>query len=388
MAPQMESSHKTQYAIIKTTSEIEALSSRVRGAERVAVDTEADSLHHYFEKVCLIQLTLAGENYIVDPLAGADLASLISALADKTLILHGADYDLRMLASSLGFRAQGEIFDTMIAARLLGYKEIGLAALVLHHFGVTLPKRGRKSDWSRRPLTLEQLSYASDDTRYLEPLADKLRDELEAKGRLGWHREACAAMVRAAGEVREKDPEDDWRIKGTAALSSKEMAFVSEIWKWREDEAQRVDLPPFKILMNEQIVAMATGSAASGGGQEIPRGAKLPRNCTGPRLAALHRAIEKARKMTQADWPRKRKSKRGEPCSMEVVDALRSECLHIAKANGLEPSLLAPRALLASIARSRPASMQQMIAEGPMMNWQAELLWPGFEKILSRRSKP
>mgnify|MGYP001077099340 CR=1 FL=1 len=144
----------------------------------IALDTEADSLHHYFEKVCLIQLAAGEESAIVDPLCGMDLSALLALLTCKPLILHGADYDLRMMRLTFGFLPEGEVFDTMLAARLLGYEEFGLASLVERFFGVRLSKGGQKSDWSRRPLSESQLRYAGDDTRYLLPLAARLREEM------------------------------------------------------------------------------------------------------------------------------------------------------------------------------------------------------------------
>ena len=152
---------------------MERLIQRIDTAERVALDTEADSLHNYFEKVCLVQLSFGGEHYLIDPLAGLDLNGLSEVLADKPLILHGGDYDLRMLRASIGFRPRREVFDTMIAAQLLGLEQIGLAALTERFFAITIGKAGQKSDWSRRPLSENQLRYAVNDTRFLERLADR-----------------------------------------------------------------------------------------------------------------------------------------------------------------------------------------------------------------------
>src|SRR5439155_19267917 len=162
------------YVYVRERAAMEALIEHVGAAARVAVDTEADSLHNYFEKVCLIQLSLGEEHYLVDPLAGLELSGFLEALAVKPLILHGGDYDLRMMRTSLGFRVRREVFDTMIAAQLLGIEQIGLAALIERFFGVTIEKAGQKSDWSRRPLSEKQLSYAINDTGFLEPLADFL----------------------------------------------------------------------------------------------------------------------------------------------------------------------------------------------------------------------
>ena len=136
---------------VQETAPLEMLVRRISTVDRVALDTEADSLHNYFAKVCLIQLSFSDEHYLIDPLCGLDLSGFLGALAEKSLIVHGGDYDLRMLRGSLGFRVRRQVFDTMIAAQLLGFEQLGLAALIERYFEVTIGKAGQKSDWSRRP---------------------------------------------------------------------------------------------------------------------------------------------------------------------------------------------------------------------------------------------
>jgi ribonuclease D len=200
-----------EYVYVREPAAMESLVRHIGTAERVALDTEADSLHNYFEKVCLIQLSLEGEHYLVDPLSGLDLSGFSKALAEKPLILHGGDYDLRMLRAAMGFRPRGEVFDTMIAAQLLGIEQIGLAALIERCFDIMMEKEGQKSeqksDWSRRPLSEKQLSYAINDTRFLEQLAEHLIRDLGERGRIDWHKESCRAMVESTGRDRLRDPE-------------------------------------------------------------------------------------------------------------------------------------------------------------------------------------
>ena len=141
----------------------------------------------------------------------------------------------------------------MIAAQLLGIEQIGLAALIERNFAMTIGKEGQKSDWSQRPLSEKQLQYAVNDTRYLESLADRLADELEAKGRLEWHRESCRAMVQASGRDNPRDPEDAWRLKGAGRLTRRQLAYLREVWRWRDGHARRFNRPPFKIFGNQQI---------------------------------------------------------------------------------------------------------------------------------------
>ena len=162
---------------------------RLTKADRIALDTEADSLHHFYEKVCLIQLTANGISDIVDPLANLDLSGLLDVLSKTPLILHGAEYDLRMLLASFKFKPKAPVFDTMLAAQIVEGRARSLVALADRLLGITLSKQGQKSDWSRRPLTEKQLTYASNDTRHLDSIADKLKAELDDLGRLDWQQD-------------------------------------------------------------------------------------------------------------------------------------------------------------------------------------------------------
>jgi hypothetical protein len=146
-----------QHHYIDKPEALARLTAQLGNGVHVALDTEADSLHRYTPKVCLIQLTASGVNYIVDPLAGLDLSGFLEKLADTSLIVHGGDYDLRMMLTSLGFQPRKDVFDTLVAAQLLGHTQFGLVALVEHYLDIQLTKHGQKSDWSRRPLSPEQL---------------------------------------------------------------------------------------------------------------------------------------------------------------------------------------------------------------------------------------
>src|SRR6476660_735821 len=171
--------------------------SRVAAQPVVALDTEADSLHSYFDKVCLIQMSIPGEDLIIDPLCKFDLGKFGEILANRGIvkILHGADYDLRILNRDFGFTTTN-LIDTMVSAQLLGYEAYGLAALLERHFGLKVNKTHQRADWAMRPLTPEMLEYAAMDTRYLITLAQKLREELTAAGRWEWAQEEFARLAR------------------------------------------------------------------------------------------------------------------------------------------------------------------------------------------------
>ena len=315
----MNTPESENYVYVREHAAMEALIERIGAAERVAVDTEADSLHNYFEKVCLIQLSLGEEHYLVDPLAGLELSGFLEALAVKPLILHGGDYDLRMMRTSLGFRARREVFDTMIAAQLLGIEQIGLAALIEKYFGVTIEKAGQKSDWSHRPLSEKQLSYAVNDTRFLAPLADCLARELSERSRLEWHVESCRAMVESTGHDKSRDPDDAWRIKGTGRLTCRQLAYLREIWHWRDEHARRANQPPFKVFGNQQILELIAW-AESHPGVRLQQGPKLPRNIRGSLLTTLEEAITRAAEMSQAQWPELRRRERDEASKRRVLE--------------------------------------------------------------------
>jgi ribonuclease D len=370
------------YVYVREPSAMEALIERVGAAERVGLDTEADSLHNYFEKVCLIQLSLGDEHYILDPLAGLELGGFVDALAEKPLILHGGDYDLRMMRTSLGFRTRREVFDTMIAAQLLGIEQIGLAALIEKYFGVTIEKAGQKSDWSRRPLSEKQLSYAVNDTRYLAALADCLARELSELGRLVWHVESCRAMVESSARDRPRDPDDAWRIKGAGRLTRRQLAYLRELWQWRDEHARRANRPPFMIFGNQQILELIAW-AESHPGAALDQGPKLPRNIVGSLLTTLDQAIKRAGEMPAAQWPDLRRREHADAPSNECLErtnALRIECARIAKELGIAASVLAPKAAIEAIAGSQPRTVDEIMESGRLLRWQAELLHGAVEK--------
>jgi len=379
----LNTSESENYVYVRERAAMEALIERIGAAERVALDTEADSLHNYFEKVCLIQLSLGDEHYIVDPLAGLELGGFLAVLAEKPLILHGGDYDLRMMRASLGFRTRGEVFDTMIAAQLLGIEQIGLAALIERFFGVPIEKAGQKSDWSRRPLSEKQLSYAVNDTRYLEPLAECLARELSERGRLEWHVESCRAMVQSSGRDKSRDPEDAWRIKGTGRLTRRQLTYLRELWRWRDDHARRANRPPFMIFGNQQILELIAW-AESHPGVPLQQGPKLPRNIRGSLLTTLDEAITRAAGMSQTQWPELIRREHGEAPNAECVeriDALRGECARIATELGISASTLAPKAAIEAIARSQPRTVDEIMESGRLLRWQAELVQGVVEKV-------
>src|SRR6188768_1001310 len=206
---------------------------------RLPIDTEADSLHCYFEKLCLIQISVPGHDMLIDPLAGFPLDPLFAAFEGKELVIHGADYDLRLLRR-VGFAGPARVFDTMIAARLCGIPEFSLAALILKFFGVQLVKGSQKANWARRPLPPQMTDYAVKDTHYLLEIASILEADLRRLGRWEWFQQSCERAIVASTVTREKDPEQLWRITGSKDLHGRASAILRALWHWREAEAQAV----------------------------------------------------------------------------------------------------------------------------------------------------
>ncbi len=371
------------YAYVRESAALERLIRRIRTGETVAIDIEADSLHSYTEKVCLIQLSVGGRDFVVDPLSELDFSALMEALAEKPLIAHGGDYDLRMLRAWQGFRPRGAVFDTMIAAQLLGIEQIGLAALVERFLDVAMTKDSQKSDWSRRPLSEKQLHYAANDTRHLEGLAECLHGELVERGRVEWHRESCAAMVEATGRDRSRDSREAWRIKGAGRLTPHQLAFLRESWGWREERARRADRPTFKVLGNRQLLELVLW-AESHPDEPLEQGPKLPRDIVGSRRRALKHALDRAAAMNPTEWPERIKAPRVHPPPMDQreFDALRGACARIAEALEIAPSTLAPKAALEAIVQQRPGTLDEVMASGGLLRWQAELVGPAVGRVL------
>ncbi len=224
----------------------------------VSLDTEANSMHAYREQTCIIQVTAQGKSAIIDVLAVEKLDPLRDALdrSDVELVFHGGDYDITVLTRDHDFRFD-RVFDTMIAATLLGDERVGLASLVEDHFGHTLNKRYQRADWGRRPLTDEQLDYLRRDTMYLPALrahyGERLREaDLEEEAAIEFQR-----LARRRGSVQTVD-EDGWRrIKGAGRLDDRGRTVIRGLFLWREAQAERRDLPPFKVLSPKTMVSIA-----------------------------------------------------------------------------------------------------------------------------------
>ncbi|HLP42845.1 MAG TPA: ribonuclease D, partial [Fibrobacteria bacterium] len=247
-------STQPEYGIeyVDSPSSLEGLLAKLDLVDTVYFDLEADSMHHYYAKICLIQILVDDRCYLVDPLSGINLNAFLDKLATKVMVMHGADYDLRMLYQSSGFRPK-RIFDTMLAAQLLGKPGFGLAALVQSYFGIALRKDQQKADWSQRPLPPLMLEYGAQDTFFLPGLYQALTRELEEKNRLSWHEECCRELIKATANIKEVDLENAWRIDGSSKLHSRQLAVLQKLWRYRDDAAKAQDLPSYKVLPSDLL---------------------------------------------------------------------------------------------------------------------------------------
>src|ERR1041385_936941 len=270
----------------------------MRASEWVAVDTEADSLHAYPEKVCLIQISTAAGDELIDPLANLDLTPLLDALSGHELIMHGADYDLRLLEKHHRF-IPSMIFDTMLASRLLGLSQFSLSHLVEKYLGVKLEKGAQKANWALRPLTERMERYARNDTHYLRPLEEQLKTELKSKCRLAWHQESCARLIEESTRERPADLDSVWRIKGSHLLSAHALAVLRELWQWREKEAVRANRPPYFVISHESLVEIASAATSARPIEQL-----LPRNISERRRSGVLKAVAQGLGVSPENQPK------------------------------------------------------------------------------------
>jgi ribonuclease D len=371
--------------VITDAARLVSLVQQIESADRVAVDTEADSLHSYREKLCLLQISVpaigavggvtdsgprvspghesarAVCDYIVDPLANTDLEPLRRGLEAKEIVLHGADYDLRMLRRGLNLAAS-KIFDTMIAARLLGIREFSLAALVKRYFGLALMKGSQKANWAQRPLPSRMAEYAINDVHYLLPLAEKLEAELDRCERRDWLRQSCQRAIEQAAAARVRDQDEPWRIRGSGLLRGRSAAVLRALWQWRETEAEKADRPPFHVLRNEELLKAAV-KFASGSVPDY-------RHFSVRRREAFREAVQAALRAPESEWPvsRRRFGTRPSNATVQRAEELRRRRNRSAEELGLEPSFIAPRSALEAIAADGTRATALLVA------WQRELL--------------
>jgi ribonuclease D len=368
--------------ILIDEASVARLAERLHKEQAIAVDLEADSLHSYRDKVCLMQFSTPDETVLVDPLSVPDLSALAPVLADPAVrkIFHAADYDIRCLHRDFGFEIRG-LFDTMITCQLLGEEKIGLADVLRKYFDVELDKRYQRADWSRRPLEEGMVRYAAEDTRHLHRLAAILERRLADKGRLDWAREEFALLEK----VRHNEQTGPLflRVKKAGTLDRRQLAVLESLLQWRDGEARRRDCPPFKVVGNAPLLELArimpdSLRAASGVEGLSP---KLSRRYGDAILGAVA-AGQRLPKEQLPVYPR------GEPRIRDpevdrLVSALKQWRTAAAAELEMDPGVLINNALLEEIARARPRKPADLEKLDAMKNWQRRELGEGIISVLS-----
>lgn len=365
---------ETAYIYVDKQPELESLCDHLEQQQEIALDSEADNLHHFATKLCLLQLRFDETTYLLDLLADLQLERFWSILAKTHLIMHGSDFDLRLFEEFCGFEASS-LFDSMLASQLLGMKRIGLAALLEEHFEVKIPKDSQKSDWSQRPLPEKMLTYAATDVLYLFDLRDQLMARINALGRADWLRQRCEQQIRTARSGFPESDENSWRIPRSDRLDERGQAAVYELWHWRQNLAKRLDRPPFKVLGNDYIIALAEGVAEGNWGfvfEGLPQG--IQRRARQGLIDAIKAGETRDVNTLPARPPRQ---ERRAPLSQRELD--RQELVKdfrdkVAAGLDIDPTLIATRSVVAQLARD-PKDVDGLL------EWQRELLQPCLDEL-------
>ncbi|MCS7220669.1 MAG: HRDC domain-containing protein [Anaerolineae bacterium] len=356
--------------LVETPAELMSMLDHLLARPRVAVDTEADSLFSYHYKVCLIQFSIPGLDYLVDPLALADLRPLGALFSSSRVekVLHAAENDILMLQRNYGFQF-AHLFDTMIAARILGWPRVGLAALLQEHFGVRLDKRMQLTNWGKRPLSPKQLAYARLDTHYLLPLRDRIYKELVARDRWEEAQDAFVALSRIEFVDKPFDPNGFWRIEGAHRLTGQQLAVLRELYLWREECARHADLPPFKIASDRTLILLSRQQPSTSSALErFPGLSPLVR-------AHFSRELLKAIRRGQVapiPVPPSRLQQEGsrpDAATRARYDALRSWRTHQAAERGVDPDVVLTNEVLWRIAWRNPRSLEELAEIGSLSPW-------------------
>ncbi len=363
--------HPPSFQLLDQPGSLEPLLAALEQADEVSLDTEADNMYHYKTRVCLLQFLVGGNVFLVDVLApGFKLEPLWKILAKKHLLMHGSDFDLRLLHDLCGFQPKS-IFDTMLAAQLLGRPRIGLGSLLEDHFGVKVDKSGQKANWSQRPITPKLLNYAALDVWHLPALRDILTRELVKEKRLGWLEQQCRAQIESGSTGFAPATENDWRIGRSERLRAAGLGVLHAVWHWRETQAQRLDTPPFKVCGNTLLLKIVEAAEAGMPEQEILANIHLGRRHDRifPSLAAAVRAgLERDPKTLPRRPGRDPNHVSLSNAEIELQDRIKADRDRVAQKLGFEPTLIANRSQLAQIARS-PRKINEIL-----LTWQADLL--------------
>jgi ribonuclease D len=378
------------YTLVDTPETLEKADERLKGARRIALDCEAAGFHRYSDRLCLVQLSTEDFTLLLDPLALDLTATLKPILEDPEVqvVMHGADFDLRLLDRDLGINLKG-LFDTQAAATLLGAPSIGLAALLEEHMDVKLSKTHQRADWAQRPLTDGMLAYAASDTRYLMALADILQAQLQEKERMEWVQEEFE-LLEAIRWQEEENGDPIIRVKGARDLSPRHATGLREAMAWRDEIARARDKAPFRIAGDQILMTVVL---------ERPGDADELADMKGisPRLALkngpdLLKRLEKVDALPEealVPYPRLKGNGLGRPTPEEEALANQIRSLRTERAEKLEVDrgVLLSNAQIMEIVRRGPTTMEALQEIPGVRRWQAERIGEELLEVVKKAAK-
>jgi ribonuclease D len=377
------------YTVISTPQGFQRMLEKLIPAPRLAVDMEADSLYHYYEKVCLIQFSTDSETFIVDPLAITEIAELGPILANPMVekAFHAAGYDVYCLRRDFGF-GFANIFDTHVAAQLLGYEFLGLSSLMEQLLGIHHSKRRQRDDWSRRPLDSEQLEYAAMDTHHLLRLRDALDAELREKGRLSWALEEFSTAAAAERPEKEFDPEGFRQIKGSRELPPQKLVVLRALYLLRDEIARKLDVPPFKVLNNSVLLDLVQRPPASP--REMFDRSGISHRVARRFAADILKTMAQARRQdpTFLEAPPRNNWKPVGRATKQRLDILRHWRREKACQLNLHVGVVFPANLLENLAVTPPADVDELARLPGMRQWRVREFGAEITKILRADSLP
>ena len=370
------------YVYLDTPAAVSRFLSAIGRTDAIALDTEGASYHRFVDRIYLLQLSTRDKSAIIDPLPIGTppvLGDLLES-PEVEVVFHDADYDLRLLQQDYGWHVRN-IFDTRVAAQLLGIRAFGLAALLERYFDVKLDKKHQRADWSRRPLTPDMLEYAALDTAYLLALRDRLAEELDRAGRRAWAREEFALLEGTRWEVDDGDTAF-LRVKGARDLTRRELAILRELVPWRDAVAKQADRATFRVIGNEQLLAIAKEQPSTREALAAIKG--MPRGLLESRGAELLAAVRRGLAVPEAELPRFPRAPRWErDVDFDArVTALKGVRDETAQRLDLDPGVLGARDRLEAVARKNPATLEQLATIPELRRWQVEVLGEAFVRAL------
>jgi ribonuclease D len=367
---------------LDTSSTVDAFLTSIANERILALDTEGASFHRFVDRIYLLQLSTREHTAIIDPMPIGTPALLGKLLEgrDVEVVFHDADYDLRLLQQDYRWHVRN-IFDTRVAAQLLGIRAFGLAALLERYFGVKLDKKHQRADWSMRPLPQGMLDYAAQDTIHLLELRDRLKHDLEHAGRWDWAREEFSLLEGT------KWGDDDsanafLRIKGARDLTRRELAILRELVPWRDAIARQLDRATFRVIGNEQLLDIARQQLVTRDVLAAIKG--MPRSLLDSRGGELLEAIKRGLAVLDADLPRFPKAARWDrdPDFDVRVSALKTVRDEAATRLDLDPGVLCARDRLEAVARKNPRNRDELETIVELRQWQRVVLGESFLNAL------